>query len=350
MSGDKRYFRLGLFILGGIVLAVATILVLGAGELFRVQAMAETYVDQSVQGLDVGSAVKYRGVKVGEVKRIGFTSTIYELDKPIDQRHAYVYVGMALYPEAFGTERLPQAEVVRTLVEQGLRFRLAMAGITGVGYLELDFVDPQDNPPLPITWTPKYLYVPSAPSTVTQMLKNAQNFLGKLDRIDYESLVTDLHKLVSDIDRTVNDVQMKRISGDVTETLAAARGLVARVDTLIQSPDLQASLQNVSASTGRLKQLLENPALDAVPEDVAETLARLRAFVESGQVQTTLDDLQRLLQRVDGLVDTNEPAIATSIANLRAITDNLRELTAWVKSYPAGALLSEPPKPVLPTK
>lgn len=350
MSGETRYFRLGLFLLLGLVLAVAAILVLGAGELFRAQTMAETYMNQSVQGLDTGSAVKFRGVKIGEVKRIGFTSSIYELDRPIDQRKGYVYIGMALYPDAFGTQRLPPEDVVRTLVERGLRFRMSMAGITGIGYLELDFVDPKQNPPLPLGWTPRYLYVPSAPSTVTQMLKNAQDFLGKLDRIDYEALVRNLNVLVTDIDRAVNDAEIRKLSGDATATIAATRQAIERVDGILRSPGVQASIDNVAAATGRLRRLLEKPALDGAPEDAAQALAALRAFAESGELQRTLDDMQRLLRSVEGLVDANQPALAASLENVREITKNLRELTAWVKSYPAGALLSEPPNPVLPTR
>jgi paraquat-inducible protein B len=350
VSGETRYFRLGLFLLLGLVLAVAVILVLGAGELFRAQTLAETYMNQSVQGLDTGSAVKFRGVKVGEVKRIGFTSSIYEQDQPIDQRKGYVYVLMALYPDAFGTRQLPTAEVIRTLVERGLRFRMSMAGITGVGYLELDFVDPAQNPPLALGWQPRHLYVPSAPSTVTQMLRNAQDFLGKLDRIDFESLVRNLNVLVSDIDRAVNDIEMKKLAGDASATIAATRQAIDRIDGILRSPGVQTSIENVAAATGRLRKLLEEPALDGAPKDAAQALAALRAFAESGELQRTLDDMQRLLRSVEGLVDANQPALAASLENVREITDNLRELTAWVKSYPAGALLSEPPKPVLPTR
>ncbi len=46
----------------------------------------ETYLNESVQGLEVGSKVRYRGVVVGEVRRIGFTYNIYEQDQPMAER------------------------------------------------------------------------------------------------------------------------------------------------------------------------------------------------------------------------------------------------------------------------
>ena len=39
-------------------------------------------------------------------------------------------------------------------VEKGLRVKLAPQGITGTSYLEIDYVDPANNPPLPVDWVP----------------------------------------------------------------------------------------------------------------------------------------------------------------------------------------------------
>ena len=50
----------------------------------------ETYLNESVQGLEIGSKVQYRGVVVGEVRKIGFTYNKYELDKPMSERLRYV--------------------------------------------------------------------------------------------------------------------------------------------------------------------------------------------------------------------------------------------------------------------
>jgi len=74
---EARYFRVGLFVLGGIVLAVATILIVGGGRLFARPVLMETVFDESVQGLDVGAPVKLRGVKLGSVSWIGFVGDKY---------------------------------------------------------------------------------------------------------------------------------------------------------------------------------------------------------------------------------------------------------------------------------
>ena len=65
MTRKQLYFRLGIFILlaGGAL--VALVIVLGAGTLFRKQLVLESYFNESVQGLEVGSKVLFRGVVVG---------------------------------------------------------------------------------------------------------------------------------------------------------------------------------------------------------------------------------------------------------------------------------------------
>ncbi|MCZ7566056.1 MAG: MlaD family protein [Burkholderiales bacterium] len=155
MSAKPNYFKLGLFVLAGLAVAVAMVLALGAGKLFERTITMETYVDDSVQGLDLGSKVRYRGVLLGEVKRLGFTAERYEQDKPLGQRKPYVLIEATLNVDQLGPLGRADADLLKQYIEQGLRVRVAPQGITGINYLELDFVEPTLNPPLPINWQPR---------------------------------------------------------------------------------------------------------------------------------------------------------------------------------------------------
>jgi ABC-type transporter Mla subunit MlaD len=92
MSLKANYFKLGLFVIGAIAAGVTTLLVIGSGRWFQQKITMETYFDESAQGLDIGSKIKYRGVVIGEVTRITFTYVYYQLDKPMSQRYKYVMV------------------------------------------------------------------------------------------------------------------------------------------------------------------------------------------------------------------------------------------------------------------
>ena len=70
MKRRGSYFKLGLFVLVAVGLGLAALVVLGVGVFFRQPVYMETYLDESVQGLDVGSPVKHRGVQIGVVQQL----------------------------------------------------------------------------------------------------------------------------------------------------------------------------------------------------------------------------------------------------------------------------------------
>src|SRR6476659_11436582 len=143
MSQRAISFKVGLSVIGAIVAGVAVLLVIGTGRWFKPRVTMETYFNESVQGLDIGSKMKYRGVVIGEVSRISFTYVKYEQDKPMTQRKRYVMGESQLEPRLVGgraANDIASPESSRLEVERGLRVHLAPQGITGTNYLELDYV------------------------------------------------------------------------------------------------------------------------------------------------------------------------------------------------------------------
>src|SRR5947209_15642011 len=134
MSAQANNFKLGLFVIGATVALVVLLLIVGSGRWFQSKTVIETYFNESVQGLDIGSKVKYRGVSVGEVTRIGFTYNKYELDKAMAERKRYVLVEATILGRLIGSRAggdITRPEQVRMEIEKGLRIRLAPQGITG---------------------------------------------------------------------------------------------------------------------------------------------------------------------------------------------------------------------------
>lgn len=158
MSQRANYFRLGLFIIAAVAVFIGLVLALSAGQLFRNTVVLETYFNESVQGLDSGSAVKYRGVQLGRVTNITFTFGRYEQDLPRSQRRPYVLVESEVDPALIGFAAESDPERLQQAIERGLRVRIAPVGITGTAYLEIDLVE-NAPPPLPIDWTPRNLYI-----------------------------------------------------------------------------------------------------------------------------------------------------------------------------------------------
>ena len=71
MASQKIKFTVGLFLTCGILMALLAFIWLGVSRVFEKGQHYVTYFNESVQGLNVDSAVKYRGVSVGRVDSIG---------------------------------------------------------------------------------------------------------------------------------------------------------------------------------------------------------------------------------------------------------------------------------------
>lgn len=70
MSKQASKTLIGAFVLGALGLVVAGLFVFGSGKLFRKVEKAVMYFEGSVQGLQIGAPVMFRGVQIGHVTNI----------------------------------------------------------------------------------------------------------------------------------------------------------------------------------------------------------------------------------------------------------------------------------------
>jgi ABC-type transporter Mla subunit MlaD len=348
MSLRANYFKLGLFVIGAIACGVVLIVVIGSGRWFQPKLTIESYFNESVQGLEIGSKLKYRGVAIGEVTRIAFTHNKYQLERPMAQRMHYVLVEAQIQPKLLGGRAaagdLTQPDNARQEIERGLRVRLAPQGITGTSYLEINYVDPAP-PLLPIDWTPDNTYIPSAPSTVAALVNAASDIMDRLQKLDIEGTIANLNTLMVTTNARIDAVDTKAISQRAERVLAKVEATLDSVDAKRLSDETAALMAELRATNADLKKMLANPALQKLPDDAAAAVARVRTIVEDANLQKTVAHLSRTLGRLERILGGGEADLTVSVENLRQITDNLRDLTEDTKRYPANVIFGEPPKP-----
>jgi phospholipid/cholesterol/gamma-HCH transport system substrate-binding protein/paraquat-inducible protein B len=331
MSAETKYFKLGAFVLAGIAIAVGSVVVLGAGAFMRKKVMAETYVDESVQGLDVGAPVKFRGVHVGQLEKIEFAGPRYAAK---DSRIGLI---LAFWPETLhGYGGADPAGKLREMVDLGLRVRLASSGLTGGLYLELDNLKPEDNPAPLISWTPEFTYLPAVPSTNTRMMARVENVLSHVEkmRVDVISdkvivLLENLDKMVKTLQPAVDDV--RKFTDEATVLVRDARKVI--------TDDVG---KEVKALMIQVRQTLEKDVAPAL-KGIASASERLPGTFD--KVDATLDRIGGTLRRVDRTLAEDNGSMDEALDNLRVVTQDLRELMSQVKRYPSQALFGEaPPK------
>ena len=325
-----HHFRLGLFILGAIAALVIGLTVIGTGNLLRPTVMIETYIDGSVQGLDVGAPIKFRGVTIGDVTRLGFTAVEYQYDAPPAERRRYVLVEGRVRPDRFAAtarEGLFNEDLLGPLVAAGLRVRMAAQGITGINFLELDFLDPATHPALPIEWTPRNVYIPSAPSIAVQFLEYAESLLRRLDLLDIEGIVDGTISALYTLERTVAMLDTEGFSRQASELSEQLQ------ETAIQSRQLLQAAER----------LLQDPDLLGLPGETRATLQSVRGTLAEADIGELVAQIERVVVRLDRGLDINEQRLAATLADLQAATGTLRALTEDARRNPAGTILGAPP-------
>jgi len=401
MSTKPHYFRIGLFVILAIAMIVAAIVVFGAGLLAQDKMYFETYFDESITGLSVGSPVEFRGVRIGQVESIGFVGNEYDLDQDstkLSEYEPYVMVVCSapktIFPEL---AQIRTETVLQEMIQRGLRVRVMSNILTGQAYLEANYVDPNRFEVMQVGWEPRYPYVPSAPGELTTMKDSIDKILVRLQEIDVEGLASSLENVFTSMDKAISDVNMGELSSETAALLKETRAKVAAIETgkinqatqeLLtslntavadanlpqlsrQANDLLAVTQQKIAALDtkglneeaeRLLVSLDRAVADAnIPElsqdvqhfvaDIRATNEHLRKLLtgsEEMSSQTNLAEtvarLNQALQRIDKLVATERPEIEIIVANFREISDNLRDLTSALKERPSELLFSKPPR------
>jgi len=341
------YFKIGLFVISATVLAVIGIVVLGVGSVFQRTALVETYIEESVQGLDVGSPMKFRGVLVGKVEEITLTSAVY------NTRRRYVLVRVGITSNLFQFPLAdPNDPSFKSELERGFRVRLAAQGLTGVAYLEADYLDPERNPPLEIDWQPKYPYIPSARSRILQLGDSVERILQNFEQLDIPQLTSSIEKSLAAITKLAEGANVEKIGAQANVLLTEVRETNRQLKDLVASPELKSTLVDAAAAASSARQIIEraekplNQMLADLPR-TSESLERLAKRLDSvsADLPDTSAQLRQTVQRLNRLISGQQQDIEKTVDSLRSISENLKELTDDSKKYPSQLLFGAPPPP-----
>ncbi|WP_410497427.1 MlaD family protein [Chitinibacter sp. S2-10] len=337
-------FRLGLFILFALSLGAILLVGLGSGRWWQSKLTLETYFNESVKGLDIGSKVRYRGVAVGEVSAISFTYTRYEDELPNSQRQQYVLVEAHLDDTLFGknAQGETQQAALNREIAKGLRVKLAPQGLTGTSYLEIDYEPAPFNQPLPFSWQPEHLYIPSTNSTVNQLIGNAQELLAKLQRVDFEKTISLLNQTLMTANQKLDEIPAKTIGQEASQLLRT----INRMPLTQIASEGSLLLVEVRESNQALKALLEQTELKSASADLASAAHSAKVLLGDPALASAVHRLDAITLRLDQLSAQGD--IQQIIDNLSNASSNLKSLSEKANQRPSSLLFSTQPKPYIP--
>ncbi len=327
MSKKANPALIGAFVIGALILLAAAVIVLGTGRLFKEHPRLVLYFPGSVQGLNIGAPVVFRGVKVGTVSdiRLQFDEQDVSFRIPVvievDPERINLIDGVQ---DPLKTE--PGAFVDR-LVARGLRAQLQMQSlVTGQLLIQLD-MRPDKEPRFAQVET-AYPQIPTIPSQFEQITRT-------IESIPLEDVIEQALSALEGIERVINSPELARSIRGVDETLQDVRGLVRNMNERLGTTDaaMQSTLAEVRALVTDLDRQVEPLALSLreTSETAQETFAA--AHDAMGNLDAVLGENSEVRYR---LLQTLEEAGAAA-RSLRVLTDYLeRHPDALLRGRPQG--------------
>jgi phospholipid/cholesterol/gamma-HCH transport system substrate-binding protein len=282
LTTATNHWKLGLFVVVAVLTMVGAAFWLGSRAFRRESVPVVTYFDESVQGLDVGSPVKFRGVTIG---------TVADITLAPDRRN--VQVTSDMYVDALKRLGLAVPKKGGQPIDPNLRVQLVSAGITGVRFLQTDFFDPERYPAPALPFSPPWNYLPSAPSTLKSLEDAAVEIVAKLPEFGElaKGTLSDLRQTLGSLDRLATG--LGAADGSFNRLLLELRSAVVRVETALDEAKLgatTASLRDTSGSIGQAAATVGQAAsnvgdvrgeLEASLVSLRETLDSVRALADS---------------------------------------------------------------------
>lgn len=320
MTSKRNQFIVGLFVLIGFSVAIVTVVWLGFTSYFKKGQYVVAYFDESVQGLDKDSPVKYRGVTIGKVDRI------------------------AVAPDAYLIEVVMQ-------VEKGLEHiddvcaQLKSVGITGIMFIELDRKTPRDVLRMPkLTFEPPYPLIITRPSDIQKFMTAMEDILKQASDLNVARISSQIQAVLTQIEEVLRDADVKRISIGLQNTLDRIEKLIdpKRVEQTLTTIDdavnrVGALANTANRSASKIDGLIasQTPAIANAVTNLKEAIVEIRGIAESGNT---------LVKNTDNRLNTLQHQLTNTLQQLEMTADHLQQLSATLADQPSLLIRGTPPQ------
>jgi paraquat-inducible protein B len=277
---------IGGFVLGAMALGAAAVVALASGRLFRSTQTFVLFFHGSVNGLEKGSPVKFRGVPIGSVTDILLALPQKRGDPRIPvlidvEQDRLVELGTTF-------ELNPGPGMITELSRNtGLRAQLQQQSfVTGLLYIGLDlFPDSPFDLVLPVGGP--YPEIPTLPTKLEQAQAKIEAIVDRLSQIDWESVGRSLTSAVDGLSRLVNSPELQSNLVALRQTLAEIRNAIGPLGASATGAtnDLRAAIKRLQATLERLDALSDPKAplvqgLNGALGEVAEAARAVKRLAE----------------------------------------------------------------------
>ena len=261
-----------------LALIVGMVMYFGTASFLNRSTHFILFFDQSVNGLQVGSPVKFRGVPVGEVQRIMIraegqieNSTAIPVIIQINRSRLENDLGVAR--EAFASESI-QASLDRGLVAQ-----LNLESIiTGQLFVEFSF-EPEKvaEATSHLEQSNGIVEIPTLNSSLDQITADVVQIIADIKEFDLQELSNNINGLLLSATTQLDELNTKAISASITSTSDEIKNLVGSEDFKKSVVAIRGAFEEVR-DTAKTFNLTEGPLAEAIDTwmlQITETLDSL---------------------------------------------------------------------------
>ena len=316
----RRYtssFFIGLFVLGGTIILIGIIIWFSASQFMKENVNYVTYFDGSVEGLEVGSPVKYLGVPVGTVKDIGVAEdgrlieVVMSVDKSLD-------------------------------IKKNLRVKSELAGIAGGKFLQLYYPDDTTMMKLhpQLNFKPKFPLIMSAPSGIQELEIAAREIMNNLLQFQVKDLNDEAIRLFRSTSDFFSNEELYGIIAEVNNAGIKLNSILQKVDTSNFMPNLEKTSQMLYQATMDLAEFSDKLGLKLEDLKLKEHLDN--AFL---QVDSLIYDSRNAVDRASYQSENVLYTINETLQILKRTNADLRKSLNIISDHPSQILLADPPPP-----
>ena len=361
MAMKGAAWRVGLMTLVGLGL-LALAVILAGGHYFVAREKAQMRFQTSVYGLQVGAAVVFRGVRVGQVSSVGLAPAGPDgvVAVPVTAEFERAQLRGLLGPG--GSSRGGNDAVLPALIDRGLVARLATQSLlTGQLYVDLDLEAARAAKPVP-AGASEAATAPIAPGAsaaeslplIPTARTQLQSLQAQLDGLDLAQVGRDLSALTASMRQLLAGPEPTRLITRAADAAQALERLVARIDREVGplSRSAQSAFgegQRAANQVGQGAQLLGQSASQLATQlGAAASQAQASVGALSGAGTVTLAQVQRSAEAVQQAADALRGLAADDsglrVHGERALQDvskaarAMRELADLLEQHPEALL------------
>ncbi len=325
MSMRANPTAIGLFLIGATALVVVGIAALASASWMSKQSTFVSYFEESVNGLEVGAAVKFQGVPVGRVTDL--LIRISQADQTFQVPVLYD-VDIARLTSATGDFiDLGDPDVMARQVEDGLRAQLQMESIvTGQLYVELAYRE-DAPPPEVFEQSAKHAEIPTTPSLLAAFGTQAGSVVG------------DVLKVLIRVNEMLASVNVEEINRAVVASAGAVERLANSQELQVAIGEVPGMAAQVNSTMAEMETLMVRlgEAAGPLPEQLERTNRELVLTMQS--LRLAVEDARGLYTTDSGLGYRMEGAMVS----LKEAADALRALVLSLDRNPDMLLRGRKP-------